>query len=202
MRKIAVTVIAVIAAALTACGGGREQAHPEEHATGTAAAQATTAPMPTAASQAPYDLQFLDTMAKHHQGAVEMAKMAEGKIQHAELRKLVARIPADQQKEIDQMKAWRGQWYANAPPAENMAMPGMAQSHMDMGHMTAMQAGPQYDAMFIDMMVPHHEGAVAMSQEALERAEHAEVKTLAQSIIKAQTGEIAQMKQWKAQLSK
>lgn len=198
MRRT-VTALALL---LTACSGGREQAHPEEHATGTAAAQATTAEMPTAASQAPYDLQFLDTMSKHHQGAVEMARISEAKIRHPELRQLVARIPADQQKEIDQMKAWRQQWYPGAAPAENMAMQGMEQSHMDMGHMTAMQAGPQYDAMFIDMMVPHHEGALQMSKEALERAEHPELKALAQKIIAAQTNEIAQMKQLKAALSK
>jgi uncharacterized protein (DUF305 family) len=56
--------------------------------------------------------------------------------------------------------------------------------------------------MFIDMMVPHHEGAVQMSKDALTRAEHQEVKTLAQQIIDAQQKEIDQMKQWKSKLGK
>lgn len=53
------------------------------------------------------------------------------------------------------------------------------------------------DQMFIDMMVPHHEGAIAMATIALERAEHAELKTMAQGVITAQQGEIAKMKEWR-----
>ena len=131
-----------------------------------------------------------------------MARMAEGKIQHAELKKLVARIPSDQQKEIDQMKSWREQWYAGAQIAENMQMPGMQQSHMDMGHMETMTAGAAYDAMFIDMMIPHHEGAITMARDALTKAEHQEVKALAQRIIDAQTREIEQMRQWQSELKR
>jgi uncharacterized protein (DUF305 family) len=46
------------------------------------------------------------------------------------------------------------------------------------------------------MMVPHHEGALAMSRDALERAQHQEIKDLAQRIIDAQRREIEMMKQW------
>jgi uncharacterized protein (DUF305 family) len=47
------------------------------------------------------------------------------------------------------------------------------------------------------MMIPHHEGAVEMSKEALDRAERAEIKTLAQGIIMAQEAEIKMMQGWK-----
>ena len=40
------------------------------------------------ASTAPYELQFIDTMIAHHQGAVEMAKPAVGKAHHPELKSL------------------------------------------------------------------------------------------------------------------
>lgn len=194
--------------ALMAGGCGAEHDTSETHSTmggETASTMSHTMPMESspAAATAPYDLQFLDTMSKHHQGAVEMAAMARGKIEHPGLQKLVERIPGDQQKESDQMKAWRDQWYPGAALAENMEMPGMAASmNMDMGMMKTMGAGHDYDVMFIDMMVPHHEGALVMSREALTRAEHPEVKTLAQQIIDAQTREIEQMKKWKASGSK
>jgi uncharacterized protein (DUF305 family) len=45
-------------------------------------------------------------------------------------------------------------------------------------------------------MIPHHEGAIAMAQDAQQKAEHQEIKDLAQAIIAAQEGEIAQMKEW------
>ena len=58
---------------------------------------------PNAASQ-PYDLQFIDTMTAHHKGAVDMAKMVEGKTQNPDIKKFAAQIIADQEKEISQMK--------------------------------------------------------------------------------------------------
>jgi uncharacterized protein (DUF305 family) len=77
-----------------------------------------------------------------------------------------------------------------APPAMNMHMPGMAEGmSMDMSHMTHM-SGNELDVMFIDMMTPHHQGALAMAEDALAKAEHPEVKQFAQAIIDAQTREI------------
>lgn len=190
------TLIALMAVAgLLACSR-HEESHQHEVTT------TTTTTTTSSASAVPYDLQFLDTMTKHHQGAIEMSRMAAGKIQHADLAKLAASIPDAQQKEIDQMRAWRDQWYAGRATAGNMEMPGMAGSMMDMGHMQSMQPGKAYDAMFIDMMIPHHEGALTMSRDALAKAEHPEVKELAQRIIEAQDAEIQRMREWKSQIGK
>jgi uncharacterized protein (DUF305 family) len=52
------------------------------------------------------------------------------------------------------------------------------------------------DRHFIEDMIPHHEGAIAMAQIALEKAQHAEIKSLAQNIITAQQHEITEMKNW------
>ncbi|MBA3440693.1 MAG: DUF305 domain-containing protein [Pyrinomonadaceae bacterium] len=151
------------------------------------------------AEKAPYDLQFIDTMTAHHQGAIDMARMAETKAQHAELKTFASRIIEDQQREIGQMKTWRGSWYAGRPQAMNMEMPGMMDSMhgMDMVKMQA-ATGNDFDFMFLDMMTPHHAGATEMAREALRRAEHPEIKRLAQQIIDAQEKEIAQMNKWKA----
>ena len=54
-----------------------------------------------------------------------------------------------------------------------------------------------FDRQFIDMMVPHHMGAVAMARIALARAQHAPIKRLARSIIADQDREIARMKEWR-----
>lgn len=52
------------------------------------------------------------------------------------------------------------------------------------------------DAHFIEQMIPHHEGAVAMATLALEKSKHPEIKTLARAIIESQTKEIADMTVW------
>jgi uncharacterized protein (DUF305 family) len=158
------------------------------------------------AANAPFDLQFIDTMSQHHQGAIEMAEMALKKSDNDELKKFAQKIIDDQKKEIAQMKDWRDKWFAGKPPAKNMEMPGMSDSmKMMMGDwMKKMEAasGKEFDVQFLDMMTPHHAGAVAMAKEALAKAEHPEIKTLANSIIKAQEAEIKQMAEWKAKWSK
>ena len=160
---------------------------------------------PNAASQ-PYDLQFIDTMTHHHQGALDMAKMAVEKTQNAELKTFAQKIIKDQEKEIAQMKDWREKWFAGKPQAMNMEMPGMNDSmKMMMGDgMKKMEAasGKEFDLMFLDMMTSHHEGAVVMSKEALTKAERPEIKTLANQIIKAQEEEIKRMQSWKTAWSK
>lgn len=52
------------------------------------------------------------------------------------------------------------------------------------------------DQHFIEQMIPHHDGAIAMANLALEKAKRPEIKTLAKAILKAQTDENQQMKSW------
>jgi uncharacterized protein (DUF305 family) len=52
------------------------------------------------------------------------------------------------------------------------------------------------DAHFIVMMIPHHQGAIAMSELGLSRARRPEIKALAQRIIASQSRENTQMRQW------
>jgi uncharacterized protein (DUF305 family) len=147
-------------------------------------------------------LQFIDTMTHHHQGAVDMAKMIDSKTQNAELIKFGKQIVADQEKEIAQMKDWREKWFAGKPRAMNMEMPGMADSmKMDMSKLSAAK-DKDFDVQFIEMMTPHHAGAITMAKEALTKSEKPEVKTLANNIIKAQEAEIKMMADWKAKWSK
>ncbi len=75
-------------------------------------------------------------------------------------------------------------------------MAGMDHGEMGSGDMAQMSRemvmpnGEYSDKAFIDAMVPHHEGAVEMAQVALERAEHPQIKNLAEEIISAQRSEI------------
>lgn len=56
--------------------------------------------------------------------------------------------------------------------------------------------GDNYDKAFIQEMIGHHESAVDMAELSAKNAKHNEIKQLSQEIIKAQTIEITQMKQW------
>lgn len=69
---------------------------------------------------------------------------------------------------------------------------GMMQQHLG-------NADTQYDQRFIDMMIPHHQGAVEMAQDAQQKAQHPEIKQLANKIINNQQKEIKQLQAWRKQ---
>ena len=157
---------------------------------------------PSAASQ-PFDLQFLDTMIAHHDGAIQMGRAATTKSTNADLKAFADKIVADQTRETIEMKKWREQWYENKPSALNMEMAGMTASMKGMDAPKLSQtSGDAYNLEFVNQMIPHHEGALAMAKEAAAKAEHAEIKTLANQIIKEQEAEIKQMQTWKTQWTK
>lgn len=59
-----------------------------------------------------------------------------------------------------------------------------------------MEKTTEVDKTFIEMMIPHHQGAVEMAQMAVNQAKNPEVKKLAESIIKDQNREVQQMQTW------
>ena len=61
------------------------------------------------------------------------------------------------------------------------------------------EPGSETDELFINMMVPHHQGAVAMAKIAIERSGRSEIRDMADAIISSQEAEITQLKIWKEQ---
>ena len=143
----------------------------------------------TPTTAAPYDAQFIDSMIMHHQGAIDMANQALKEAQKPEIKTLAQAVVKAQEAEIAQMRQWRQAWYPDLPDTGGT---GMAMGEM----MISGDTSKPFDQRFIEAMIPHHEGAIAMAKDAQQKAEHPEIKTLAQAIITAQEGEIAQMRQW------
>ncbi len=140
---------------------------------------------------APFDALFIDSMTMHHQGAIDMAKDAQQKAQRPEIKQLAADIIKAQEAEIKQMQEWRKAWYPDLKDTGGMMM--------EMGDMMVKDGSEPYDIRFINAMIPHHQSAIAMSKEALQKAEKPEIKKLAQDIISAQMSEIEQMQKWKTE---
>lgn len=74
---------------------------------------------------------------------------------------------------------------------ENMA----AMNDSMVGHLG--HADSLYDERFIEMMIPHHEGAIQMAKDALDKSQHPEIQHMAQEIIAGQQREIDNMKRWR-----
>ena len=138
---------------------------------------------------APFDAQFIDSMIEHHNGAIAMAEQALTESERPEIKELAQNIITSQRQEVEQMTAWREQWYPDLAPTGGM---GMAMGDMELSSDT----NQPFDQRFIAAMIGHHNGAISMAREALTKAEHPEIKQLAEAIIKAQEAEVAQMQQW------
>jgi uncharacterized protein (DUF305 family) len=141
-----------------------------------------------ATASQPYDALFIDSMIVHHEGAVTMARQALQSAERPEIRRMAEEIIVAQQAEIERMRAWRAAWYPDLPPTAGMSM--------DMGPMDVAPGETPFDRRFLEAMIPHHEGAVAMARDALQKAEHREIGELAGAIIATQEAEITQMRQW------
>jgi uncharacterized protein (DUF305 family) len=70
----------------------------------------------------------------------------------------------------------------------------MGMGSKDMARQMVMQNGKYSDRRFIDAMVPHHQGAIAMARVALGNAEHEEINELSRNIISTQQAEIEELK--------
>ncbi|MBA2261447.1 MAG: DUF305 domain-containing protein [Solirubrobacterales bacterium] len=140
------------------------------------------------------DRAFAEQMIPHHQGAVEMAEIALERTERPELRELSEQIIASQKAEIAEFEsALDGDLSGVESESMGMSMEMMGMN-MDNG---MLRSARQFDLAFIDMMIPHHEGAVVMSDVELERGENPEMQTLAREITAAQEREITQMREWR-----
>ena len=72
-----------------------------------------------------FDKAFMGEMIIHHQGAIDMAKLAQQNAKHGEIKTLATAILAAQSKEIDMMQTWQTQWgYKTTPTTESHSMMG------------------------------------------------------------------------------
>lgn len=150
----------------------------------------------------PADVQFMQGMIMHHAQAVEMTDLIESHTENKELRSLGARISRSQSDEIKFMKRWlaaRGEPFA--PPMHHM--PGTDTSNHQMlmpGMLTAKQMdalrnakGPEFDRLFLQGMVQHHNGALIMVKELFDTAgagQDAELFNFATDVDSGQRAEI------------
>ena len=173
-------------------------------------------------SDIPFDQAYIDTMIPHHNSVIDLATTALDVLADERLVTIAQAVIDTQPGEIEQLKAFREEWYGDAEPAEmteEMMMvtmgnlsalndcPGDQNMHMDLGSHEDMmnlmdsewilgefEKAENKDLAFIDLVIPHHQMAVHQSMVGLQLAEHEELRTLCQEVIDAQEAEIRELK--------
>lgn len=136
------------------------------------------------------DVSFLQMMIPHHEQAVAMSDLAAAQAEDPEVVALAAQIAAAQQPEIDEMTGLLDEWGQSTEMEghDGMSMGGMATDDQ-MADLEAAR-GADFDRLFVDLMIAHHQGAVDMAEEEQTEGQNAEAVALADAIITAQTTEI------------
>jgi uncharacterized protein (DUF305 family) len=143
------------------------------------------------------DVAFITDMVPHHEGALEMAQLADSRAESAQVKDLASRLVAAQDPEIERMQAMAEAWDVELSDGGGMA--GMDHGGGDMEMSDDVDAltplsGAAFDREFLTRMIAHHESAVEMSETELADGENPQAKELAQEIIDAQRAEIEEMR--------
>lgn len=194
-------LIAVMAVIAAACGGGGDHGSMDM---GASSDTANGAVVEDGFNDA--DVTFAQVMIVHHAQAIEMADLAAERNHGPEVADLATGIKRAQQPEIEQLSGWLTAWGQSVPdPASSMSHDdhSSGEGMMSNQEMASLEAatGPAFDKMFLEMMIRHHEGAIAMANQEINDGEFGPAEALARNIVTAQEGEIAEMNQLLAAMS-
>jgi uncharacterized protein (DUF305 family) len=165
----AVTFLTVLGLALAGCGGD------EDEESGGSAGNGV-------------DRAFVAAMIPHHESGIAMAEIAQRRGETDYVKKLAADIVATQKAEIATMRREDA-----ALAEEGVALGTLHAEHSD--DAGGLERAEPFDRAFYQSMIPHHEGALAMAREELERGGDPELKALAQDIVDTQQREIREMRE-------
>ncbi|PZF86603.1 DUF305 domain-containing protein [Jiangella anatolica] len=197
---LAVAAALVLPAAwVTTAGGGHDT-----HAAGGAATAAPAGDVPTAA-----DVCFVEMMIPHHEQAVELSDLLLAKPGVWERgRRYAEFVRAAQSREIEAMRRWLDAWGAATHGAHAGAAAGCGHAGPMPGMLPAERVdalaaadGPAAQLLYLQLMIPHHEGAVEMAYDEIAAGSNVYAISVAKHVVQDQLGELAAMESMLAELA-
>jgi uncharacterized protein (DUF305 family) len=188
-QRFVLSVAAVgTAVALAACGsqdaGGAGQSGDMANMPGMSQPAAETK-----ASFNDADVAFAQMMIPDHQMTEKMAKAAQKKASSKDLKELAGQMIEGQSETVDTLQGWLKGW--GKPATADMAgmrMPG-AMTDKDMDMLESMN-GMEFDMMFAEMMIKHHEGSMQMARDEQAKGASTEAKAMAADMLKQQQAQV------------
>ena len=206
VRRVAVAGLVVLGVVLAGCAAAPEVAGPAAIVPGGPGEAAQVLPGAEAAERrtpppvSPADVEFVAAMVPHHQQALEMAALAPGRAADPQVLAMAERITAAQGPEITMMRALLaeqddalgGHSGGHGGGHAGELHPGMATA----AQLDALEAagGPAFDRMFLELMIVHHEGALAMADALRAGGTDVRVSQMADDVTVTQSAEIERMR--------
>ena len=152
------------------------------------------------------DRHFVEKLQPHHDQAVEMSKMVLAKKSGVdpEVQEIARQIAKVSEKELDRVNGWAVAWGAAAAEGhgaeEDPNHHGGAGGLMTEGQMLLLDQLDGLDAeqVYLDGMVKHHQGAVALTETQIREGTHPDAVALAREILARQQSEIARLQELQA----
>lgn len=200
MKKTRTASIALSLVLATAVGLG---ACSSDHSGMSGMGSSTTTEISADAKYNATDIGFAQGMIPHHAQAIEMADLALTSTTNPDVLALANKIKAAQSPEIEKLSGWLRQWGQTVPSTASgsmdhdmsgtggMMMDGMM-SQADMDRLES-STGTEFDRLWLELMIQHHEGAVKMSKSEVSGGKNPDAIALAEAIISGQQAEITAM---------
>jgi uncharacterized protein (DUF305 family) len=153
------------------------------------------------------DIKFMQGMIGHHLQAIDMVALIAKNSQNEDLKKLGLRIQVSQEDEINMMQDWLKARGADVPGPHahhtGPMMPGML-SPEEMSRL-AVAKGVEFDRLFLNGMIKHHNGALLMVDELFATpgaAQDSDIYAFASDVIADQRMEMDRMAMMLKELQK
>jgi uncharacterized protein (DUF305 family) len=140
------------------------------------------------------DVAFVNAMIPHHEQAVDSADLALARAEHRQLERLAQEIIQTQSVELTTLRTVRDVLQEAGVEEGDL---GLSEDEMGTHHEpTALRNAKDFDCAFLEMMIPHHEGAIRIARAELESGIHAELRRMSEDIIDTQGFELRQMRRY------
>jgi len=160
--------------------------------------------VPKGANYTVADVEFMQGMIAHHAQAIYMSRMAEAHGASPRLLRLATKIDQSQVAEIRIMQDWlrsNGQAAPDTSSWRTMKMVGML-TEEQLKDLDAAK-GVEFDRLFLEFMIIHHEGALKMVKDLLatpRAGQEVDVNVFANDVVSVQTAEIGIMRRMLSEL--
>ncbi|HQV65023.1 MAG TPA: DUF305 domain-containing protein [Candidatus Paceibacterota bacterium] len=133
------------------------------------------------------DLRYINTMIAHHRGAMLLAEQVSIQTQRQEMKDLSAMILKDEPPAIDELYAWKKQWYGDTKKVKDPIVANLG------------NYDEKFDLRFLNALIAHHEMGLVMTDEIKTKSSRTEILNNADAVDTFLTTTLKLFKDWRVQ---